>query len=376
MTHVFVVNERTFKYHLEYMFAGTGYGENEPDFIENEKISNKSDNVERTFASMIADISKLRKNDLVAFYVTGCQKLFGFFKVDSNPFYNDKKTNYLGGELDKYLPFRVKLKPYLVYQNGITEHEALDEIYNIKHPYEMCWSLIYRKLTGMRGCTAITDYESQRFMFLLRLKNKKPFYAENYTYDNKTQQIVESKDGKIYKADTSISLDIKNRFKVVTNAHETHLQAYVLQNYDGNLKSLLLPDNYTKLWIGNEVVCSVGEQRIDILLISETKDNYIIRIIELKDEKPTDDIVKRQMIWYIKWVLQYITPFMSDKPVIIKPTIIAAKFLVNTTKKKNFYDACKNANYDKMGKIFKVNIDPIEYISYSRQGNITFEKVF
>lgn len=31
-THVFIVNEQTFKYHLEYMFAGTGAGDKKSPF--------------------------------------------------------------------------------------------------------------------------------------------------------------------------------------------------------------------------------------------------------------------------------------------------------------------------------------------------------
>ena len=37
MTHIFVVDEQTFKVHLEYMFAGTGYSTYEPDFIDKDK---------------------------------------------------------------------------------------------------------------------------------------------------------------------------------------------------------------------------------------------------------------------------------------------------------------------------------------------------
>ena len=37
MTHIFVVDEQTFKVHLEYMFAGTGYSTYEPDFRSEER---------------------------------------------------------------------------------------------------------------------------------------------------------------------------------------------------------------------------------------------------------------------------------------------------------------------------------------------------
>jgi len=38
-THVFIVDSITFKYHLEYLFAGTGADDNYVDFIENTKIN-------------------------------------------------------------------------------------------------------------------------------------------------------------------------------------------------------------------------------------------------------------------------------------------------------------------------------------------------
>lgn len=79
MTHIFIVNEKTFKLHLEYMFAGTGYSTNIPDFIVENKTEPVASSKEKTFTSMIADISKIKENDIVAFYVTGCKKIFGFF---------------------------------------------------------------------------------------------------------------------------------------------------------------------------------------------------------------------------------------------------------------------------------------------------------
>lgn len=379
MTHIFIVNEKTFKIHLEYMFAGTGYSNFEPDFIEREKIITKADGTEKTFVSMIADISKVRKDDLVAFYVTGCKKIFGFFKIVGKPFYNNESDNYLGEELGRYLPFRVRLKPYLVFSEGITEHQALDDIYNIEHPYQMCWSLIYRKLTGMRGCSFITDYEYKNLYLLISLNNKnKPLYAEHYTYDAQNQRIIKANKNNFYKGNTEISLNIKKRLLAVTNSYEVHLQAYFTQNHDnGPLKMLLYPDKYIKNWLGNEVVCSVGEQRIDVLSIVETKEKYYVRIIELKDETPSKDIVESQIQWYIRWVAQYLVPLMNDKEVVVIPTIIAKLHKRNTSKKIAFISSCDSFKNAKLSSVYKTTISPIEYISFERSDNdITFEKVF
>ena len=233
MTHIFVVNERTFKIHLEYMFAGTGYSDHIPDFIETSKETTIANFDEKTFVSMIADISKIRENDLVAFYVTGCKMIFGFFKAIGAPFYNSDSDDYLGKELGRYLPFRIRLKPYTVFSEGFTEHQALDDIHNIEHTYQMCWSLIYRKLTGMRGCSFFTDYEYLNINRSIAIANKhKQLCAKHYTYDAQSQKIVESKMPHSYTGDTTISLDIKNRLLAVTNSHEAHLQAYITQNHD------------------------------------------------------------------------------------------------------------------------------------------------
>lgn len=170
----------------------------------------------------------------------------------------------------------------------------------------------------------------------------------------------------------------QKRLLRVTNSHEAHLQAYITQNHDKSpLRELLYPDNFRKIWIGNEVVCSVGEQRIDILSIVETKKEYYIRITELKDETPNKDIVEIQIQWYIRWVAQYLAPLMNDKKVVIIPTIIAKKHKRDTNKKVEFVSACNSFKNTKIGQLYNITINPIEYIAFERsEDDITFEKVF
>ena len=110
MTHVFVVNETTFNVHLKFMFAGTGFSTFQPAL---NSISKSKYDYENTFTGMIADISKVRNGDKVLFYVTGVKKFFGIFEIDGNPFFEAQSTDYLGDDLKKYLPFRVKIKPPL-----------------------------------------------------------------------------------------------------------------------------------------------------------------------------------------------------------------------------------------------------------------------
>ena len=122
----------------------------------------------------------------------------------------------------------------------------------------------------------------------------------------------------LYKG-TKTSIDIKDRMLVLSSrkkAYETHLQAYILQNYDTNPQLITLFRN-KPLWVGNEVSCGVGMQSIDILLISKSDNNVIIKIIELKDEKPKASIIKDQIPWYIEWVDQYMAPNYKNVKIVL-----------------------------------------------------------
>ena len=163
MVHVFIVDKTTLKYHLEYLFAGTGAKDKTAPFLYNTLI-NYPATTERMLVGMVADISRIRIGDKVIFYlqatVNSQGMFFGVFKVSSNPFFDENdNTNYLLSQLDKGLSFRVLLEPDIVYSKGVTEHEYLDSLTGKNCPYDLCWSLIYRKLKGNRGCTMIMDYE-------------------------------------------------------------------------------------------------------------------------------------------------------------------------------------------------------------------------
>lgn len=374
MTHIFIVNENTFDYHLQYLFAGTGYGNNEPNLNETCGIDY---NAEKTLTAMISDISKVRINDYVIFYVTGCKKFFGIFQIASLPFLNPLSENFLGEEnhLNKYLPFRVKIKPYKVYPVGISEHSALDEIAHLNHPYEMCWSLIYRKLAGNRGCSFITEFEYQKLQFLIEKANNDYLKSDFFCYDKENQCIKSTDTACEYTGSTDLTLNIKNRLLHKTGAYEVHLQAYITQNFDNLLAKYLLPESSKTLWIGNEVICSVGEQRIDVLIVSDTECATIIRIIELKDERPTAYAIE-QLKWYITWVDQYISPNFADerKPIRIIPTIIAEKFNRNTKNKKQFANAFSEFNNHKI-ELKNSTLDDMEYIIFEFENDdIEFKK--
>lgn len=80
----------------------------------------------------------------------------------------------------------------------------------------------------------------------------------------------------------------------------SYYKAFILQN----IRSLNLLEYPEKdFWVGNEVSCGVGMQRIDILIMQESNDNIHFKIIELKDEQPTANIVDYQLNWYIKFII-------------------------------------------------------------------------
>lgn len=102
------------------------------------------------------------------------------------------------------------------------------------------------------------------------------------------------------------------------NAFETHLQAFILQNFAHKFE-------FPKRFLGSNEFLGVGMQRIDILTMQESNNNIHFKIIELKDEQPTANIVDYQLNWYIKWLFDYIIPNYDRKAVEITPCIVAAK---------------------------------------------------
>ena len=95
-THVFVVDVNTFKYHLEYMFAGTGAGQKQSPFLTNSAVSYNWKK-EQMLVGMVADISRIRIGDKVIFYLqakgTNQGTFFGVFRVTSLPFFDENDAN-------------------------------------------------------------------------------------------------------------------------------------------------------------------------------------------------------------------------------------------------------------------------------------------
>lgn len=384
MTHVFIVNNTTLKYHLEYMFAGTGANCDAP-FLEDPNYQNprrKEDGLtataERNLAAMVADISRIRTGDKVVFYLQASNhegKFYGVFKAVGNPFYDSNNNNYLSSEMGKDLNLRIRIEPDEVYASGVSEHKALDLLDGINHPSEMCWSLIYRKLKGNRGCTMITDYEAEKLFQKIRTENSNiALEGTAFSYNINQEQITPIGETAQYEGEIK-SVSIKDRLLVKYhrgNAFESHLQAYIVQNCLADpLRNLLHIDAKKATWIGNEVSCGVGMQRIDVVTIQEDNQSVEINVIELKDEDPYDSIITYQLPWYIDWVKNYWCPLYIGKQITIKPIVIAKK--TGDRNRERFHNLANSLVYQVQDNIF---VSAVEYIAFDVDEDITFEKVF
>ncbi len=377
-THVFIVDTTTFKYHLEYLFAGTGAKEEYIDF-NNSPTSTLHYQKENNLVGMIADACRVRKDDYVIFYLQQNYskgvyegKFYGIFKIKDDFSFLDNNDNeqFLKEELGKSLTFRTLIEPYEVYPKGVTEWEALDEIKYICSPYQMLWSLIYRKLKGNRGNTMITIYESERIFKLIRDKNNKiTLNSEFFSFDITSQEIIKSSLTEYSGRKEQINLLPRLLKKYEENkSFEVHLQAYLTQNIGRNtnqsLDKVLLKNNNFE-WLGNEVYCGVGMQKMDILLsipINESK--RIIMPIELKSvPASTDNIIQIQR--YVDWLEQYYIPNrISD----IQPVLISLK---TEDKSSQYFEEVINSfeNFNKRNP----NCLPIKFVEFSiSENNLSF----
>jgi len=368
-THVFIVDTNTFKYHLEYLFAGTGAKDTRVDFNNNINTS-LYHTTENNLVGMIADSQRVRKDDFAVFYLQQNYsekvyegKFYGIFKVKENLSFldNNNSGQFLKNELVKSLTFRTLLEPFEIYSKGVTEWEALDEIKHIQSPNQMLWSMIYRKLKGNRGNTMITIYESERLFKLLRDKNKRQMLSgDRFTFDVLAQEIKQDINRHNYtgrKEKINILPRLINKYQN-NRAFETHLQAYIVQNVGRNTNNSLdnfLLNGLTFEWLGNEVSCGVGMQRIDIVLSLIKNNIKLILPIELKAvEASIDNIFQIQR--YVDWLEQYYIPNrISD----VQPILISKKIVnKNTNNYRNIIESFKYFN----GKNNRCM--PIKYIEY------------
>ena len=341
--HVFVVSATTFDLHLKYMFVGTGSRDNQIDF-NGKSTSSLHHSSENSLVSMLADASRLRKGDSVYFYVQQESnvdgKFYGVFEcIEDRPFLdNDDEGQFLRIDLEKNLNIRAKIGPKTVYSGGISEWDLLDNISSVTKPYEMLWSLIYRKLKGNRGNTMITLFEEQQIFKKLAERHSKSLVipqGANLEYRDEEIKICTGKSGFAY-AGSAETIDVLPRLHskyVEGKAFEAHLQAYlvdsILTGTNGSLDSTLF-ESHNLEWLGNEVSCGVGMQRIDILTHTKISNEIIITPIELKAVSAQGKNLK-QIQRYVDWLKLYYLPTMPGK---IRPVLVTKEFKVGDEESK------------------------------------------
>jgi len=142
------------------------------------------------------------------------------------------------------------------------------------------------------------------------------------------------------------------------NAFEAHLQSYIVKNIgtgvNVSLDNAVLGQNYEIEWLGNEMSCGVGMQRIDIALSAIQNGQRTFMPIELKAVPASGEIVN-QISRYIDWAEQYYIPNRQSD---IEPIIIAKK-----SDSKAVNDCFKKFNQEN-----KHRCKPIKYIEYSVTG--------
>ena len=383
-THVFIVDWQTFELHLKYLFVGTGAKDSVVDFnncINSQLTWQKESNL----AGMIADAGRVRAGDQVLFYLQQNSakniyegKFFGVFQAVGDGAFLDNLDSgqYLSSELGKSLTFRALIAPLDVYAEGVTEWEALDEIKNISSPCQMLWSLIYRKLKGHRGNTMITLYEAERLLCLIRNKNKRRSLscANALSFDQTTQRIVCSNESQPEYTGRQEPLNILPRLRqkhARGQAHEVHLQAYITQHLgkgaNESLDISVFGDGQVE-WLGNEVSCGVGMQKIDVM-ISVTKENHQrVLPIELKCVEASVDNL-RQLQRYIDWVKQY---YLPNRPSDLQPVLLTKRFADKETQKyQNLINYFRDFNRENENECAS-----LRYIEFTvGESEIVFEKI-
>ncbi len=385
-THVFIVDSTTFKVHLEYLFAGTGAKDNRIDFngSRNTSLHHTTENM---LTGMMADACRVRRGDQIIFYLQQDfskkifeGKFYGIFtaKNDWSFLDNNDERQYLKRELQKSLTFRTLINPLKVYPEGVTEWEALDEIKNIQSPNQMLWSLIYRKLKGNRGNTMITIYEAERLCQLIRDKNaRRELTIDNHklSFDIQSQKIVLTNDTLNNYAGRKEEIDILPRLIEkyrIGKSFEMHLQAYIVKNIgrgiNTSLDSSVLNQNLNFEWLGNEVSCGVGMQRIDVMISTYENDQRVLIPIELKSVE-ADITNAKQIQRYIDWIEQYYTPNRQSD---IRPMLISKKIEnKNTEKYRNII-----ASFNEFNMRNSRRCENLRYIEYHLENNnLTFEVI-
>lgn len=300
MAHVFIVDNNTFPVHLEYQFAGTTAGRKR-----------------RRHIGLYADIARVRPGDRAYFYLLR-QGFYGPFKIDPDDqgvWWDKLDPTFLQDKLGLRLIYRVKVVADNVYPLGVSEWDALDRY--LRDPERCLWSLVYRKLKGERGCTMIFPWEDDFLLKLIRDSNERegrvPLQCRedehlNWNPDTGEIEVVPGPFPDYDPPDRGhVSLPEDPLSKVrIASGSERHLQAYLTRNYGRFPDSeVVFGPKETIRWVGNEVACGLGMQKMDLFVINGERNSRQFGIMELKKDAPDEQSVW-QLERYIDWTKRFV----------------------------------------------------------------------
>jgi hypothetical protein len=326
--HLFIVSEETLPTHLTYEFAGV-HKTNDCSWSN----VNVHPSAERSQASLFADVCRVHSGDEILFYLETPEhdrsreggRFYGIFEVVSDhPFY-EPRGEYLADRLgDLNLIYRLQIRPKNIYRHGLTEWHTMDEMTDFRDIYEIPWTLIYRKMTGRRGCTPLLPHEAEIIRRMLDLRNAGQQLSTNHvTFDPGTLTLQPTDVAYPYEGKMQFDrIDdwLRTLIRQGRRKWELQLQAYLMQEIGRNqeLTNHLFPA-VDLTWIGNEVYAGAGMQSIDILIRSRNELNTFFHLVELKSSD-ADEPAADQLNRYIKWLRAHI-PALSVHQIV--PTIIA-----------------------------------------------------
>ncbi len=285
-SHVFIVNEETLPIHLKYGFVGTTSGET------------KDNNI-----GLLADMKRVKKGDLVFFYIEGRGskkgRFFGTFQIKDEEVLHAVGDDAFRPSLPLRLIYRRRIIPYEVFPKGVQEWEVLDKLPT--YARELIWSLIYRKMKALRGNTMLFPWETQRLLSLIRNANQnKSIKYDSYYFDDQKYEICKGEGNGSLENNSPVVIDKSEIYR-----GESYFQAYLLQNLKVGINDFLpeiFGSNIT--WIGNEVFAGSSMQKVDMITICEvSQENFEYRLIELKHFKSSPNIsnAPAQLDYYINW---------------------------------------------------------------------------
>jgi hypothetical protein len=286
--------------HLEYQFAGTTAGA-----------------IKQRSIGLYADIARVRPGDRAYFYLLN-RGFFGPFRIDpeNRGFWWDRlDPTYLQDSLQQRLIYRVRVVADNTYPLGISEWDALDRY--LREPDLCLWSLVYRKLKGSRGCTMIFPWEEVFLLSLIRNVNEKSgrevlrFTDNEHITWNSISGEIEIRQGSFpeysppHPDHVSLPEDPVNQLRLMSGS-EGYLQAFLTKNYGRFSGSeVVFGPTESIRWVGNEVACGLGMQKIDIFVINGRQNDLFFRVIELKKDPP-DELTVWQLVRYIEWTIRFI----------------------------------------------------------------------